>query len=300
MKTKAIGKPVELLLARGPSSFLYTTDSASLTQPYHYHAQAELVYCRSGQGTIFVGNYVKAFDAGDLFVIGKNLPHAILKTDDQAEAPALITVQFKEEFLGTRLFHTREFAHIDEWLKKSSRGLKYADQGEKMLPLLTQLGESKGIGAIIAIVRLIDAIAHLPSPEFLNAISLASEPVGQDLEKINKIFAYSEAHYKEPISLAQISTYVNFTETSFCRYFKSQTGKSYFQYLNEVRIANACRILLEEPSRDIEEVCFACGFNNPSNFYKQFKKIVRLTPKAYKANGSGRLALQQGAQSLVA
>jgi AraC-like DNA-binding protein len=141
------------------------------------------------------------------------------------------------------------------------------------------------------VLAILDILAHADDFTYLNSTSFLSEPNNQDSQKINKVFLHTEKHFMEPISLSEVAALLNITEAAFCRYFKVHTGKSYFQYLTEFRIAHACRMLIEE-DKDIAQVCFSSGFNNPSNFHKQFKKIVNLTPKAYRENGKKRIPTQ--------
>ena len=99
-------------------------------------------------------------------------------------------------------------------------------------------------------------------------------------QKINKVYLYTIEHFREPISLADVADLTNHSPAAFCRYFKTRTRKSYFQYLTEVRVAYACE-LLSEGTLDVSEVCLSSGFNNLSNFHKQFKKVIKSTPSEY-------------------
>lgn len=293
MNSKSNIKPVEL---KPPTSgtFSLSTSSEYQQQPYHFHEELELLCVVKGQASLFAGNYAETCSEGDVFLIGKNLAHAIHRNDDQPEeASEIITLHFKEDFLGDRFFLIREFLPVEDLFKRSIRGIKWKGAAGRILPLLLHLRESAGVSSITTILSLFTALAKETQHEILNQVYFSHEHTGQEAEKITKVFAYTEEHYKEAISLAQISSVINFTETSFCRYFKMQTGKSYFHYLNEVRIDNACRILLENETKDIEEVCFTCGFSSPSTFYKQFKKIVKLTPKEYQQRGRKRMSATQ-------
>ena len=109
-------------------------------------------------------------------------------------------------------------------------------------------------------------------------------------QKINKVYHYTIDHFREPISLAQVAALTNHSPAAFCRYFKTRTRKSYFQYLTEVRIAYACQLLMEG-NLDVAEVCFASGFNNLSNFHKQFKKIVKFTPSEYQKKSKKKVPM---------
>lgn len=292
MTSKSTIKPIEL---KPPTSgtFGLSTAPDQFQQPYHFHEDLELICLVKGKATLFAGNYAETCTAGDVFLIGKNLAHAIHKSDEHSEAPEIVTLHLKEDFLGSRFFLIKEFLPVEELFKKSVRGIKWKGMAGNVLPFLTQLQTSSGVTSITTLLLLLSMLGTEAKGELLNQVYFGQEHTGQEADKIIKVFAYTEEHYKESISLAQISSVINFTETSFCRYFKMQTGKSYFHYLNEVRIDNACRILLEDEAKDVEEVCFTCGFSSPSTFYKQFKKIVKLTPKEYQQRGRKRMSATQ-------
>jgi AraC-like DNA-binding protein len=147
-----------------------------------------------------------------------------------------------------------------------------------------KLRSSFGIKALLEIISILDAMAHSEEFVFLNPMNFLSESNSHDVLKVNKVFEYTTAHFRDVVSLSEVASLVNLTAAAFCRYFKARTRKSYFQYLTEVRIASACKMLLEV-DMDVAQVCYSNGFNNPSNFHKQFKKIVGLTPKEYRQKG---------------
>jgi len=293
MKAKSTSKPQEIFLQHPGKSFLINAITGC-NLPFHFHAEIEILFCLNGTGTIMAGNYVNSFGEGDLFMIGKNLPHALIQTSEEAN---LICLQFDQDFLGKRFFYSREFKSVEDLLKRSSRGLKFKIDKEKFLPVFTAITSGESIVPVVSVLKALDLLSK-ERFESLNSIQFTHDAMGEsDLEKINKVFDYTQEHFQETISLEQVSNLLNFTETSFCRYFKLYTGKSYFQYLNEIRIANACKLLIEFGNHDIEEICFSCGFNNPSTFYKQFKKIVKLTPKEYQVKAKKTL---QSAVTMVA
>jgi AraC-like DNA-binding protein len=112
-----------------------------------------------------------------------------------------------------------------------------------------------------------------------------------DDNRINKILDFTSEHYDRNIKIDQIAAMVNLTKESFCRYFKSQTGKSYLEYLIEFRICKACKILLKN-QLSIKEVAYSCGFDSLSNFHYQFKKIIRQSPLEYKMSHSNQKQLE--------
>ena len=135
--------------------------------------------------------------------------------------------------------------------------------------------------AILELLAILDNLAR--SEEFvqLNSVNYFSDAHEKYSQKINKVYHYTIEHFREPISLSQVAALTNHSPAAFCRYFKTRTRKSYFEYLTEIRIAYACERLMEG-NLDVTQVCFASGFNNLSNFHKQFKKVMDLTPSEYR------------------
>jgi AraC-like DNA-binding protein len=271
------------------SSFLLKENDLSENNPWHFHPEVELFHCIEGKGTNFIGNYVQPIENGELILIGKNLPHSRQADKSQKKGVVrTIELKFKDNFLGDNFFALKEFTHIEALLKRAQRGLKFnAETRNRVSPLLTGLAGKTGIIALMDVLGILDILAHADNVTFLNATSFLNEPNNLDSQKINKVFLYTEKHFGEPIALSEVAALLSITEAAFCRYFKVHTGKSYFQYLTEFRIAHACRMLIEE-DKDIAQVCFSSGFNNPSNFHKQFKKIVNQTPKAYREELRGK------------
>ena len=99
-------------------------------------------------------------------------------------------------------------------------------------------------------------------------------------EKINAVFEYTANHFREDIQLLEVSEVANMSKTAFCRYFKAKSTKTFFEYLTDVRINYACRLLMED-KYSISEISYECGFNSPSYFTRKFKAVKKQTPKEY-------------------
>jgi len=148
-------------------------------------------------------------------------------------------------------------------------------------PKLEMIKKLHTTTAILELLSILDSLARSEEFVHLNSINYVSDAHEKYSQKINKVYHYTIDHFREPISLAQVASLTNHSIAAFCRYFKTRTRKSYFQYLTEIRIAYACERLMEG-NLDVTRVCFASGFNNLSNFHKQFKKVMGLTPSEYR------------------
>ena len=244
------------------------------------------MYCIKGKGTNFVGNSIRTIEEGELLLLGKNLPHTRQREREYYqqhadEKPESIVIQFREDFLGEKFFELKEFNHIRDLLRRSLRGLKFhGDTTGLAGSKLKLIKGGSGTYAILELLSLLDILAHSAEFIYLNAPHYVSDAHEKASQKINKVYHYTIDHFRESITLADVAALTNHSPAAFCRYFKTRTRKSYFQYLTEIRIAFACEQLMEG-NLDIGEVCFASGFNNLSHFHKQFKRIVKITPREY-------------------
>lgn len=293
---KAIPQKPHLLKIIPPfeNSIVVKGDEIAWNNPWHYHPEIELIYCIRGKGTNFIGNSIGAIEEGEVLLLGKNLPHTRQRDREYyamhgSEVPESIVVQFREDFLGDKFFEVREFAHIRGMLERASRGLKFREHPEgTIISKLKALVAYTGTVAILELLSLLDAMARSDAFTYLNAVNYVSDVHEKSSQKINKVYHYTIAHFREPISLETVSTLTNHSPAAFCRYFKTRTRKSYFQYLTEIRVAYACKLLTED-SLDVGQVCFSSGFNNLSHFHKQFKKIVGLTPGEYHKKSKNKI-----------
>lgn len=269
------------------NSIVIKDDAISWTNPWHYHPEIEILHCIKGKGTNFIGNAIRSIEEGELLVLGKNLPHTRQRDrdyylDHPDEDPESIVVQFREDFLGDEFFSLREFGHIRTLLDNATLGLKFFGETlRKATDRLNAIVAKDPTSAVLELLAILDSLAR--SNEFikLNSVNYVIETRGKSAQKINKVYHFTIEHFREPISLDQVAALTDHSPAAFCRYFKTRTRKSYFQYLTEVRIGYACE-LLREGAMDVTRVCFASGFNNLSNFHKQFKKIMKLTPSEYR------------------
>lgn len=272
------------------ASFAVKYDDLTKHGSWHFHPEIELVYIISGKGSSFIGNHVATWQSGDLFLIGRNLSHAHVPDKDCEEATEAITIKFRDDSLGPDFFLIPDFCHIDNLLSSALRGVKFNGSVAATAFAKLKSMHHNGLPGLMDMLWVLDHLATSDEFTVLNTADSLSEANNYDLQKINRVFEYTMLNFREQITLSDVANLVNLTEAGFCRYFKARTRKSYFQYLTEVRIANACK-LLQEDDRDVAQACYSSGFNNPSHFHKQFKKIVSITPKEYRKKLQERLAV---------
>ncbi|TLV03219.1 AraC family transcriptional regulator [Dyadobacter luticola] len=268
------------------ASFILKGDPIPWDNPWHYHPELELICCIKGKGTNFVGNDIRSIEEGEILLLGSNLPHTRQRDrkfyeQNPEETPESIIIQFNEDFLGKDFFDTLEFQHVRELKSRASRGIKFTGNVAQMVieKLFTMLRADK-TQRMISLLMVLDILARAEHYEFLNGTGYVSDAHLKNAQKINLVYEYTITNFRKPIELPEIAALTSLSVSAFCRYFKTRTRKSYFQYLTEVRIGYACR-LLSEGRFDIGQVAYESGFNNLSNFNKQFRKIMQSSPSEY-------------------
>jgi len=254
---------------------------------FHYHPEYQISLIASGTSVASIGNSVDHFEAGDVYVIGPNVPHvfkhdAVNREDATSQEARMISIFFRDNSFGNRFFHLPEMAKVKELLHGASRGIKlYPGLSAIIAPIIHQLNEASGGARLVHLLSLLDQMAISSQRRFL-ASQYYGEPQKADYyHPMSKIFDYISENFDKQISLEEVAGVANLSKYAFCRYFKRITNKSFITYLNEFRTGIACKYLLTD-SYSIAQVGFLSGFNNLSNFNRQFKKIMKTTPSRYR------------------
>jgi AraC-like DNA-binding protein len=253
---------------------------------WHYHPEVELIHINKGNGTQFVGDNIKRFASGDIVLIGSQLPHywryddAYFKPGTTMMADAAV-IHFAENFWGEHFLNLPESKPIKTLLEKARRGIHIQGKTAKAAAsIIRKLTSSDGIQRIIMLMELLSVIAASDELVFLSSIGFSHDLNDMENERINAIYEYSLANFRRKIQLSEIADIARISENSFCRYFKSRTRKTYSQFLIEIRVGDACKMLIEN-RLSIKQICFECGFKNLVGFHKYFKLITGKSPLSY-------------------
>jgi len=272
----------------GGNSFRHQIDKgATFYDNIHYHPEHQITLIIKGEGTSFIGNHIERFKPGDLFMIGKNVPHvsrcdeAYYKPDSELTVYS-ISLFFKDESFGQQFFEIPEMAHIKRLLSQASKGLRLEGSDKtKVSQLIKDCQNLDGFDRFYTFMSILNIFAQSSSTRTLSTISYISPSKQTDNERINMIFQYLSKNFKENIELQDVSDIANMTPNSFCRYFKQRTGKPYTSFLNEMRIEFAGS-LIASTSDSFGNIAIQSGYNSISYFNRQFKQITNLTPLQYR------------------
>ena len=252
---------------------------------WHYHPELELVVILKSQGTAFIGDSMEYFDKGDVFLIGENTPHMWLndkiyfKKHSKLIAQA-IAIHFKKEFLGSAFFKTPEMIHILELFDRSRLGIKFLNINSKIKEDIDEMTKLKGYEKTISFLNILNNLSKHKEYKLLSNHGFINEFQIKKSKVLDKAHAYIFKNFNKDISLKEVANIANMNSSAFSRLFKKVNRKTYSRYLLELRIGYACKLLLEGKS-NIFTICYDVGFNNISNFNRQFKLIMKCTPTEY-------------------
>ncbi len=261
-------------------------ESNSFETPFHFHDLFELNCVLKGHGKRVVGDNIDNFYDGDLVLLSARLPH-VWKTDaafsqDKKQKAKAVVLYFTPDLFLEHFTDTAFLKRIQHVFKKAERGLKISGKArQQIIPLVQQLPTAGEIDALILFLQIIKRLAATTQFEPLASGSYSNSFKESDTQRMDDVYQYLFQHYDRPVSLAEVAKVAHMTPPAFCSFFKKRTNKGLTEFINELRISQACK-LLRDPARAIADICYECGYNNFAHFNKQFKKINSVTPNQYR------------------
>lgn len=252
--------------------------------PWHHHPEYELIMILGATGTRFMGDNIAEFREFELMLVGPNLPH--FWKEDKVKNPlaAAFVLHFSEDFLGNSFFGIPEAQKLRSLLDKSRFGIKFEVQDQPFIVAKVKaLFESHDFNRILLLLELLNLLAMSEKNEALASAGFVNFFTDKRSDRINKVFEYSITNFRETIALETVARMIHMSKPAFCRFFKKSTGKAYFDFLKELRIGYSCK-LLQESNMSVIQICYECGYESISNFNRQFKELIHLTPFKYRQN----------------
>jgi len=252
---------------------------------WHYHPEIELIYFKEGQGTQFIGDNINLFQSGDVILVGANLPHYWSFDDkyfnSQIEQPNVFVTHFCDNFWGKDFLNIPENLPLKNILETAKRGIQVSGETKKCIGnLLEEMLNSVGCRKILLLLEALITIANSDNFKMLSSIGFQPKIRETENDRINSIYQYSLANYWRKIQMEEVAAVACMSPNSFCRFFKSKTRKTYSNFLIEIRVGVACKLLIGN-NLSIKQICYESGFNNFASFHKYFKMITNKTPLNY-------------------
>ena len=230
---------------------------------------------------MIVGNTINRFEKGDVIVIGSHIPHVFKSDYNPTKKSVMLSLFFTQQSFGDAFFELNELRELKPFFKKSNHGFKILGPTKNIQNLFLELKIAKKLDRFILLLSIMRIVSKKRSKRLSSFIYDKTYNHG-DGKRLQNIYDYTMTHFKEDIDLEKISRITNMTKSAFCKYFKKRTNKTYFEFLNELRIAHACKLLNEDVDMSISEIAFASGYGNLANFNRQFKAKKKITPTAFR------------------
>lgn len=254
---------------------------------FHRHTEIQITEIMEGSGTLMIGNSMHRFQRDDIFVIGANQPH-VFKND-----PEYFDGRFKKKVRSISLFFSPtgpiqpvldmpEMKIVKEFIKRAENGLQVAAAGRKRIAeQLAKIKAGKGGFRLAAFIELLQLLAGPQEWKTLSGNSLTVNISDSEGLRMNDIYQYTLAHFTENVPIEKIASVACLTPPAFCRYFKKHTRKTYVNFLNEIRINEACKQIVDGDFNSLAAIAYRNGFNSSVTFNRVFRKLKGCTPGEY-------------------
>lgn len=268
-------------------SFLVQEDRAPNLYPhFHQHSEIQLTLIKEGDGTLVAGDFVGTFNSGDVFVIGSNQPHVFRNNmvclESRKKCAATLSLFFDDQVLGSDWWQSEEMKQALYFVQNSHCGYQIISSKRKQIAdLLVKIAGADGIDRIIIFLQIIRLLSSTIEMQPLSPQLQKCSSGTFDTNRINSVFAFTFREFHRNIKLKEVAANAHLTVEAFCKYFKLRTGKTYINFLNELRIYHATE-LLQTNDLSVEEIACKCGFNNLSNFNRVFKQIKKTPPTEWR------------------
>jgi len=249
----------------------------------HFHDDYELVAILNAEGTRFIGDHVEKFHGDEVVLVGPQVPHCWhIAESYNGKKPTAIVVHFTENFLGKDFFHTPEFTEFYTLLQQSTRGvLLKEDTPEKIISNMKSLVDARRLRRVLLLLEIFEKVSINQNRKLLASTTYLPLNNRNNYQRVNKIYEFVNRNFAKSINLKEVADLVHLSPAAFCRYFKKTTQLTFFEYVKEVKIGYASKVL-RESNMSIAEICYASGYNNVANFNRQFKQLKSLTPSQYR------------------
>ncbi len=254
------------------------------TVRWHFHPEYEINLITDTCGRYFVGDHTGRFEPGQLCMLGPNLPHNWVSEvpDNRPVAQRCIVLQFSGRCLNRGIAAFPELAPIERLLADSQRGVLFSPAvARRAAGLLNALLDAKGFQRVPQFLGLLDMLASARDTRLLATPAFRPDPEGYQSSVINQVLTHLADHLGERLREADLARYAGMEASAFSRFFRRHTGVPFVQYLGRLRINRACELLINS-DRPVTEICYECGFNNVSNFNRQFLSLKDMPPSQFR------------------
>lgn len=276
----------ELIPNEAGATFVYKQEQ-SIWPAWHYHEEIDILLFLQSSGQHITGDYIGEFKPGTLLVNGPNVPHCFTSSMEPAKGsshPAIAVIQFSELSMGAEFLSKPELENIQHFIKSAGRSFEFFGvTRDKAASIMMAMHQSHGMARFGQFLNLLETLAGSPERDKKTLVSDYYSPVLNDenVNRIERVRHWVQENLSQKITLEAAASQIQMPAKSFSYFFKKNTGKSFVQYVKELRIGLASQKLLQS-HLSVLEICYSCGYNNLSNFNRQFMGVKKCTPSAYR------------------
>jgi len=247
----------------------------------HQHEEIQLSYIVKGEGNLIVGDTINYYKSGDIIVIGSQLPHVFESDREHQKQSHMQTLFFTKNSFGKDFFNLEELTELHAFFKRAKHGFKITSNQTEFVSLFNSIEKATKLERFIILLQLLKLFSRAEHKSLSSFIYEKNFSIIEG-ERMRNVFDYTMTNYEKDVTLETVANVANMTKNAFCKYFKKYTNKTYGTFLNELRIEHACKHLMSNNKLNIADVAYKVGFNNISNFNRQFKKVKNVTPLTFK------------------
>ncbi|TKT74617.1 AraC family transcriptional regulator [Aquamicrobium sp. LC103] len=272
-------------IRRGESFTAWSHGYPFHTVRWHFHPEYELHLVVSTSGRYFVGDFIGEFEPGNLVLTGPNLPHNWVSDVPEGSSVPLRgrIIQFSECFIDDAMKALPELAALGPLLQSARRGVLFSEEtGREIWPLMAALMEAQGIRRLELFMAIAGILGHAQGARTLASPNYLPDPSGYMSAGMNKALGHIRHNLTQPFDETDLAAIAGQSTSAFSRAFRRHTGMSLVQYVKRLRINLACQILMSDEEASIADICYEVGFNNLSNFNRQFLAEKGMPPSRFR------------------
>lgn len=250
---------------------------------WHFHPELQLCYVAQGTGQRLIGDQLCDIEAGEVVLLGSNLPH-VWRYDKSSDGDVKATVvHFEMSLFGNDWLDRPELRDVRLLLTRAGQGLQAVqDLRTELVERITALVAASGLRRIIGLLELLHIMSE--SRQLKTICSTGYQPIAAelDVERLKRASDFINEHAHEELTRDVVANVVHMSASGFSRFFRSHTGMTFQEFVSDVRISRACE-LLATTNLSITEIAFQCGFGEITTFNRTFRKFRDTTPSAYRS-----------------
>ncbi|PKB18998.1 AraC family transcriptional regulator [Flavobacterium sp. 5] len=264
-------------------AFIYQEDREYIFyDKYHQHEEIQISYIKKGEGTVLVGDMISEYKEGDILIVGSNLPH-VFKSDisESKKKSVMLTIFFTKNSFGKNFFNLPELHSIEPFFEAIKNGIRIRNAKPSIIKKFEKFKDADKYDRFILFLYLLKAFCHAEKTPLSNYVF--NKPfTDAEGKRMQMVFDFVMNNYQKNVTLDEVAQIATMTKNAFCKYFKTRTNKTFFQFLIEIRIEHAAKLLVKNKELSVIEISEMSGFNNISNFNRKFKEIKKKTPFEFK------------------